>query len=151
MLNSTLAIALFFTLQLLPEAAVPWCSVAKLFLDQPYSISNILETIVTRNNIVWKLARGCCICYCKTFSLVPDSTECTNYFLPKCAVHYSYHLRSNNIVSQRETTNTEKYFHPRLIQVNLKLSCTQLILVNSKDLLEMLYKLAESHIMPGTN
>ena len=31
--------------------------------------------IVTRNNIVWKLACGYCLCYCKTFSLVPDSTE----------------------------------------------------------------------------
>ena len=57
--------------------------------------------IVTRNNIVWKLARGYCLCYCKTFLLVPDSTECTNFFLPKCAVHYLYHLKSNNIVSQR--------------------------------------------------
>ena len=28
--------------------------------------------IVTRNNIVWKLARGYCLCYCKTFSQVPD-------------------------------------------------------------------------------
>ena len=37
-------------------------------------------SIVTRNNIVWKLARGYCLCYCKTFSLVPDSTECTNFF-----------------------------------------------------------------------
>ena len=33
--------------------------------------------IVTRNNIVWKLARGYCLCYCKIFSLVPDSTKCT--------------------------------------------------------------------------
>ena len=38
------------------------------------------QTIVTRNNIVWKLARDYCLCYCKTFSLVPDSTECTKIF-----------------------------------------------------------------------
>ena len=43
-------------------------------------------TIVTRNNIVWKLARGYCLCYCKTFSLVPDSTECTKIFVTeKCS------------------------------------------------------------------
>ena len=64
-----------------------------------------IPIIVTRNNIVWKLARGYCLCYCKTFSLVPGSTK---NFLRKCAVHYLYHLKSNNIVSQRKTTNTEK-------------------------------------------
>ena len=37
--------------------------------------------IVTRNNIVWKLARDYCLCYCKTFSLEPDSTECTEIFV----------------------------------------------------------------------
>ena len=80
--------------------------------------------IVTRNKIVWKLVRGYCLCYRKTFSLLPGSTECTKIFLPKCAVHYLYHLKSNNIVSQRKTTNTEKQFYPRLISFNLKLSCT---------------------------
>ena len=76
--------------------------------------------IVTRNNIVWKLARGYCLCYCKTFSLVPDSTECTKNFLPKSTVHYiisTYntvpmcHLKSNNIIGQRKTTNTEKHLY----------------------------------------
>ena len=38
-------------------------------------------TIVTRNNIFWKLVHGYCLCYCKTFSLVPDSSECTKIFL----------------------------------------------------------------------
>ena len=38
-------------------------------------------SIVTRNSIVWKLARGYCLCYCKTFSPVPDSTECTKIFV----------------------------------------------------------------------
>ena len=42
-----------------------------------------IPIIITRNNIVWKLARGYCLCYCKTFSLVPDSTECTKFFFPK--------------------------------------------------------------------
>ena len=37
--------------------------------------------------IAWKLARGYCLCYCKTFSLVPDSTECTkNYFTEECSI-----------------------------------------------------------------
>ena len=83
----------------------------------------IASIIVTRNNIVWKLVHGYFLCYCKTFSLVPDSTECTNFFLPKTAVHYLYHLKSNNI-GQRKTTNTEKHFYPGLTSFNLKLSCT---------------------------
>ena len=42
--------------------------------------------IVARNSIVRKLARGYCLCYCKTFSLVPDSTECTKFFFTeKCS------------------------------------------------------------------
>ena len=92
-------------------------------------------SVVTRNNIVCKLARGCCLCYCKSFSLVPDSTECTKFFLPKSAVHYLYHLKSSNTIGQRKTTNTGKHFYLCFTLFNLKLSCTQLILVNSKDLL----------------
>ena len=61
--------------------------------------------IVTRKNIVWKLACSYCLCYCKTFSLVPDS------LLTKSAVHYLCHLKSNNIIGQRKTTNKEKYFY----------------------------------------
>ena len=95
--------------------------------------------IVIRNNIVWKLARGYCLCYCKTFSLVPDSTECTKILLRKSAVHYLYHLKSNNIIGQRKTTNTEKHLYLWLISFNLKLSYTHLILVNCKDLLQILY------------
>ena len=46
----------------------------------------IIVTIVTRNNIVSELARGYCLCYCKTFSLVLDSTECTkNFVTEKCS------------------------------------------------------------------
>ena len=74
--------------------------------------TSLCYNIVTRNNIVWKLACGYCLCYCKTFSLVPDSTECTIFFLPKSAVHYLYHLKSNNIIGQRKTTNKEKHFYP---------------------------------------
>ena len=75
--------------------------------------------IVTRNNIVRKLAHGYCLCYCKTFSLVPDSTECTEIFVTKMC-----HLNSNNIIGQSKTTNTEKHFHPWLTSFNLTLSCT---------------------------
>ena len=55
--------------------------------------ASLTLSIVTRNNIVWKHARDYCLCYCKTFSLVADSTECTKIFLIKCAVHYLYHLK----------------------------------------------------------
>ena len=41
-------------------------------------------------------------------------------FLPKCIVHYLYHLKSNNIISHRKTPNTEKHFYPWLISFNLK-------------------------------
>ena len=36
--------------------------------------------IVTRNIIVWKIPRGYCLCYCKTFLLMLDSTECIKIF-----------------------------------------------------------------------
>ena len=76
--------------------------------------------IVTRNNIVWKLARGNCLCDCQTFSLVPDSTECTKKYLPKRAVHYLYHRKSNNIIGQGKTTNTKKHFFSMIDFVKLK-------------------------------
>ena len=45
-------------------------------IDEVMPMYDLIEhIIVTRNNIVWKLARGYCLCYCKTFSLVPDPTE----------------------------------------------------------------------------
>ena len=68
--------------------------------------------MVTRRNIVWKLARGYCLCYCMTFWLVPDPTECTQKNLPKSAVQYSYYLKSYNVIGQRKTTDIEKHFHP---------------------------------------
>ena len=33
-------------------------------------------------------------------------------FLPKNVVHYLHHLKPNNIIGQRKTTNTENHFHP---------------------------------------
>ena len=48
--------------------------------------------VVPRNSIVWKFARGYYLCYCQIFSLVPDSTECTNYFfLPMCSTLFALH------------------------------------------------------------
>ena len=52
--------------------------------------TSLCYNIVTRNNIVWKLACGYCLCYCKTFSLVPDSTECTKIFVTeKCGTLFT--------------------------------------------------------------
>ena len=79
--------------------------------------------IVTRNNIVWKLARGYYLCYCNTFSLAPDSRVHNIFFSPKSVAHYLHHLKSNNIIGQSKTTNTEKHFYPWLASFNLKLSC----------------------------
>ena len=109
-----------------------------------------------RNNIVWKLACGYCLSYCKIYSLVPDSEECIHFFSPNSAVHYFYHLKSNNIVGQRKTNNTEKYLYASMIDfVQLKNflyianTCKQQrFTVNT---VHLLYKLAESHIMPRTN
>ena len=51
---------------------------SKILAPKLYFMDEILNlNIVTRNNIVWKLVRGYCLCYCKSFWLVPDSTECT--------------------------------------------------------------------------
>ena len=65
--------------------------------------------------------RGYCLCYCKTFSLLPDPTQCTNIFLPKSAVHYLYHLKLNNIIDRRKTPN---FIHDSFDLFNLKLCCT---------------------------
>ena len=43
------------------------------------------------------------LCYCKTFLLVPDPTECTKFFLLKSAVHYLCNLKTNHIIVQRKT------------------------------------------------
>ena len=82
------------------------------FLSVPGLAWYAVLNIVTRNNIVWKLMHSYCLCYCQTFLLVPDSADYTKCFLRKCAVHYLCHIKSNNIVGQRKTTNTEKHFYP---------------------------------------
>ena len=69
----------------------------------------------------------------RLFLPVPDSAEDK-----KKAVHYLCLLKSNNIIGQKKITNKEKLFYSWLISFNLKLPCTQLILVNSKDLLYIL-------------
>ena len=95
-------------------------------LSYRYSDILLCFTIVTRSNIVWNLARGYCLCHCKTFLLVPDSTECTKFLLPKSAVHYLCHLKSNNIIGQRKTTNKEKHFYPWLTSNWLRvISCQE--------------------------
>ena len=70
------------------------------------------QSMVTRNSIVCKLARGYCLCYCKTFSLVADSTECAKIFLTEKCSAFLCHLKSGNIVGLRKTTNKEKHFCP---------------------------------------
>ena len=96
----------------------------------------VTQTIVTRNNLVWKLACDYYSCYCKTSSLVPDSTVCAKIFVS--VVHYLCHLKSNDITGQRKTNNKEKHFYPWLTLFKFKLSCTWLILENSKYLLQIL-------------
>ena len=63
--------------------------------------------MVTRKNIVWKLERVYCLCYCKTFS-----TESIKKLLPKSAVYYLYCSKLNNGIAQRKITNAEKQFYP---------------------------------------
>ena len=36
----------------------------------------------------------------------------TQIFLPKSAVHYSYFLKSYNVIGQWKTTDLEKHFYP---------------------------------------
>ena len=38
---------------------------------------------IKKSSLVWKRASGYCLCYCKAFSLVSDSTECTKTFVTK--------------------------------------------------------------------
>ena len=75
-----------------------------------YQINSLV--VVTRNNIVWKLARGYCLCYCKTFLLVLDSTECTKIFVTEKCRTLFMSPKSNNIIGQRKTTNKGKHFYP---------------------------------------
>ena len=77
------------------------------YLDQ--KLNWLASPIVTRNNIVRKLIRGYCLCYCKTFLLVPDSTQCKKkIYYQKSGVYYLCHLKSNHI-GQRKSTDKEKH------------------------------------------
>ena len=62
--------------------------------------------MVTKKVIVWELARGYCLCYCKTFSLVRDLTECIK------SITEEFYLKSTNIICQRKTTNIEEQLYP---------------------------------------
>lgn len=73
-----------------------------------FSVFNL--SLVTRKSLVWKLFHGYSLCYCRTFFLVLDTTECTQKLLPKNTVHYAYYLKLNDIKAQRKTTNIEKSF-----------------------------------------
>ena len=96
------------------------------------SLSNGVHLImVTRSNMFYVIAR--LFFECQT----PQSGQ--KFLLPKSVVHYLCHLKSNNIIVQRKTTNKEKHFYPWLTLFELKLSWTQLILANSKYLLKILY------------
>ena len=88
--------------------------------------------IVKRSNIVCKPACDYCLCYCKTFLLVPVSTECIKSFLAKRAVHYLFNLKPNYIIGQSKTTNT-------LVVLNVQRFTANTV--------HLLYKLAESNLM----
>ena len=55
----------------------------------------ISSTIFTRKNILWKLARGYCLCYCKTFLLVAEPTECKKSFTEECRRDFFVYLTQN--------------------------------------------------------
>ena len=80
--------------------------------------------IVTRDNMVWKLARGYYLLQHFFASARLHRVYNIFFFSPKSIVHYLYHLKSSNIIGQSKTTNTEKHFYPLLASFNLKLSCT---------------------------
>ena len=67
---------------------------------------------------------GYYLCSCKTFLLIPDSTDGTKKkSLQKGVVHYLQYLKlllKNNIVAQRKTTYIEKQYFANLTQ---KLLC----------------------------
>ena len=43
--------------------------------------------IATRNNILWKLVSGYCLCYCKTFHQHQTPQSAQKSLLPKSVVH----------------------------------------------------------------
>ena len=109
----------------------------KRIKQRQFYLCESIFNLVTRNNIVCKLARSYCLCYCKTFSLVPDSAECIKVFTEECS---STLLVPPKIKYYRSNEN-HQYRRTLLSMtdsVNLKLFCTQLILVNSRNFLEIL-------------
>ena len=58
-----------------------------------------------------------------------------NFLLPKSALHYFYCLKLNDIMNKRKT----RFIHDWFGLFNSKISCTDLILVNGKYLLYILY------------
>ena len=54
---------------------------------------NTYFTIVTRNNIVWKLARGCVVYVIARLFRQCQTPQNARFFSPKSAVHYLHHLK----------------------------------------------------------
>ena len=71
--------------------------------------------------------------YCQ----IPQSAQ--KFPLPKSVVRYLCHLKSNNIIGQRKTTNKEKHFYPWLTLFKLNLSSALLLLADSKYILQILH------------
>ena len=91
-----------------PEDGVGYESFTIISIDYLVIFENKYYIIVTRNNIVWKLL------FILLKDLFVSATLCRvhNFFLPRSAVHCLYQLKSNNILGQRKSTNTEKDFYP---------------------------------------
>ena len=116
-----------------------------------YQISNIMSIfIVARNKIVWKLLK-----LLQDFLASARLRRVYKRLLPKSAIHYSYELKPNNIIGQRKTTDIEKLFYAHFILfIWLKILCkanTCKYQTFAVHIVHLLHKLAESHIMLGTN
>ena len=104
----------------------------KRIKQRQFYLCESIFNLVTRNNIVWKLALGYCLCYCKTFLLVPDSAECIKVFTEECG---STLLVPPKIKYYRSNENHQ---YKRTLLSMTDSVCTQLILVNSRNFLEIL-------------
>ena len=80
----------------------------------------LIANIVTRNDIVWKLARGYFLCYCKTFLLVPDSAEGTKLFTEERS---SALLVTPEIKYYYRSKENHQYRKTLLTSFDLKISC----------------------------
>ena len=82
---------------------------SKKFLDQFYKCEGSNHSYKKEHSLETYVML--CLCYCKIFSLVPDSTVRTKIkLLPKSAVHCSSYLNLYNIIAQKKTTNIKKQF-----------------------------------------